>query len=62
MTDLAYILKNLPLDWPKEYAKPFLIVPDNLVDMFREAYGDTVRVVPVSETMLPPTADTEGQS
>lgn len=58
MTDLAYILKNLPLEWPKEYAKPVLVVPDIMVESMREAFGDAVRVVAISETMLPLTADT----
>lgn len=57
MSDLAYILKNLPLEWPKEYAKPTLVVPDIMVESMREAFGDAARVVPISETMLPPTPD-----
>jgi len=30
-----------------------LVVPDRLVDLFREAYGDMAEVIPISETMLP---------
>jgi hypothetical protein len=56
MTDLAYILKNLPKEWPPEYAKPIFVVPDIMVDAMREAFGDSARVVPISETMLPLTA------
>jgi hypothetical protein len=53
MTDLAYFLKNLPLEWPKEYAKPILVVPDIMVESMREAFGDGVRVVAITDTMLP---------
>ena len=41
------------LDWPKEYAKPILVVPDIMVDSMREAFGDAVRVVAITDTMLP---------
>jgi hypothetical protein len=57
MTDFAYILSKLPKEWPPEYAKPIFVVPDIMVEAMREAFGDAARVVPISETMLPPTVD-----
>jgi hypothetical protein len=38
--------------WPEEYPKPVLVVPDRLVEMFREAFP-YARVIPISETRLP---------
>lgn len=58
---LVYFLKNFPMEWPKEYAKPILVVPDSLVETFRNAYGDMARVVPISETMLPITIETASE-
>ena len=40
------------LKWPEEYAKPFLVVPDNMVELYRKAYP-WAEVIPVSETRLP---------
>lgn len=44
------LAKNPPEDLPKQY----LIVPDNMVDSLQEAYGSSVEVIPVSETMIAP--------
>lgn len=37
--------------WSKEY-QPVLVVPDMLVDAFKESYP-YAHVIPVSETLLP---------
>lgn len=44
---------DLDLKWPPEYPKPYFVVPDNMVEAMREAFGDAVEIIPVSETMLP---------
>lgn len=38
--------------WPEGYAKPILVVADNMVGAFREAYPFAT-IIPVSETYLP---------
>lgn len=45
--------------WPEGYAKPRLVVPDRLVDAFREQYP-YAEVIPISETMLPVEPVSEG--
>lgn len=49
-------------DWeqiPQEY-RPRLVVADRLVDLFREAYGPGIEIIPISETYLP-TAKSKGE-
>jgi DNA-directed RNA polymerase subunit H (RpoH/RPB5) len=52
MTDrIAGLVARMAL--PSEYSKPRIVVPDNLVAAFKEAYGDAVKVIALSDTMLP---------
>lgn len=39
--------------WPEGYAKPRFVVPDNMYEALREAWGDGVEVIKFSDTMLP---------
>lgn len=48
---------DLNLFWPSEYPKPRFVVPDNMVKAMREAFGDAAEIIPVSETMLPVSAE-----
>lgn len=58
------------MDYPKDFIDALarqhaiehplrIVVADNMVETFRQAYGDAAVIIPLSETMLPLSADTE---
>lgn len=46
--------KAAGLGLPDGYPKPTFVVPDDMVEAFREEFKDRTEVVAVSETRIPP--------